>query len=522
MANGTSHIGSKYHCDLCGQKDGVKFSCTMKECHKSGGAMVPYRFHLSCGRQAGLDIHDADNDTQGFYIKCFHHVRCSEVVRARMEDMLEVEKRRCGKMLEKVAMPMPFRDAAQLMHWSVTILANLGWAWRWADWWVERGDNWEPLLEPGEKEEKMTKEQLKIVDSTPQSRCTDARKCRLAAFGAALRNRDYDKEEGDDTIALDKALRAILDTPSLVGPLLPHEKDFYAEWLGRAYRSKSPLLGFGDDKIPVDEEFCTHIEDKSPKYMLGSRPLPGKPLPAGGEGFTEVDDFLRIRPEPIEQSPPPKRGSTSKKRSMAEDDGVNVHPRRWSSRAKAPVKHEQEPDIPLDPSPKKAKRGPDADGKYRRPHGRAPAGKIWDYDTGEWVAEPETETTDEPEVKLEPESEVKLEPEQSEEEASSILAEGGWTCLKCGLANSRGKGRCKCKAWPPKKVKSPSATVKRATINDRAEGNSNTGEKLGTGGQLKSKKGKALCRVDGCVKFKQANCDDMCRAHWKESLETKE
>ena len=145
MANGTSHVGSKYHCDLCGRKDGVKFSCTMKECHNSGGAMVPYRFHLTCGRQAGLDVHDVDNDTQGFYVKCFHHVRCSEVVRAKMEDMLEVEKRRCGKMLERAAMPMPFGDAAQLMHWSVTVLANLGWAWRWSEWWVERGDNWEPL-----------------------------------------------------------------------------------------------------------------------------------------------------------------------------------------------------------------------------------------------------------------------------------------------------------------------------------------------------------------------------------------
>ena len=329
-----------------------------------------------------------------------------------------------------------------------------------------------------------------------------------------MRNRDYDKEEGDDTIALDNALRSILDTPSLVGPLLPHEKDFYAEWLGRAYRSKSPLLGFGDDKIPVDEEFCTHIEDKSPKYTLGSRPLPGKPLPAGSEGFTEIDDFLRIRPEPIEQSPPPKRGGASKKRSMAEDDGVNVQPRRWSSRAKAPVKHEQEPEpeATFTPSPKKAKRSPDADGKYRRPHGRAPTGKIWDYDTGEWVADPEIEANDVPEADL----------ELSEEEASSTLAEGGWTCLKCGLANPRGKGRCICKAWPPKKVKSPNATVKRATVNDRSEGNSNTSQKSGTGDEIKSRNSKALCRVDGCFKYKQANCDDMCRAHWKESLETEE
>jgi len=375
-----------------------------------------------------------------------------------MEDMLEVEKRRCGKMLERAAMPMPFGDAAQLMHWSVTVLANLGWAWRWSEWWVERGDNWEPLLEPGQKEEKMTKEQLKIVDSTPQSRCADARKCRLAAFGAALRNRDYDKEQGDDTIALDKALRAILDTPSLVGPLRPPEKDFYAEWLGRAYRSKSPLLGFGDDKIPVDEEFCTHIEDKSPKYILGDRPLPGRPLPAGGEGFVEIDDFLRVRPEPVEQSPPPKRGGTSKKRSV-EDDVAIAQPRRWSSRAKAPtVKFEEEPETLSYSSPKKAKKGPDADGKYHRPSGRSPAGKSWDYDTGKWVAKPEIEssepvimeTTDEPEAKIE--------------------------------------------------------KVRKGGVN----------------GHKKKKAGKNRCRVDGCNKFKQSNCDDMCRAHWKESLETKE
>ena len=46
-----------------------------------------------------------------------------------------------------------------------------------------------------------------IVHSTPESRCEDARRCRLAAFGAALRNRDYDQEEGDDTGSHPPAIR---------------------------------------------------------------------------------------------------------------------------------------------------------------------------------------------------------------------------------------------------------------------------------------------------------------------------
>jgi hypothetical protein len=174
----------------------------------------------------------------------------------------------------------------------------LGWAWRWAEWWVEYGDNWEPLLEPCEKEENMTKEELKIVDSTRESRCEAARKCRLTALSAALRNREYDKEEGDDTVALDRALRALLHTPELVGPLESYEIDFFAEWLGRAYRSKSRLLGYGEDKIPIKDSIGTvHIDDKSPKYIIGSRRLPGKQeLPDGTvfeTDFNDVDDFLK-------------------------------------------------------------------------------------------------------------------------------------------------------------------------------------------------------------------------------------
>ena len=221
-----------------------------------------------------------------------------------MEDLLEVEVKRAGKGLANQNAPMTFSDTSRLLNSSILVMRILGWAWRWSEWWVEHGSNWEPLLEAGQNEKQMTKEQLKIVESTRESRRDDARRCRLAALGAALRNRNYDVEDEDsiayiggfDHDSLDRALRAVLSTKSLVGPLEEYEIDFYAEWLGRAYRSKSRLLGFGDDKIEVgNSAFCRHEKDGSPKYELGARPLPGKQEMPEGQVFEapveEPDDF---------------------------------------------------------------------------------------------------------------------------------------------------------------------------------------------------------------------------------------
>lgn len=191
---------------------------------------------------------------------------------------------------------MTFSDGSKIMHASIQVLKTLGWAWRWAEWWVDYDSTWEPLLEPGQKESQMTKEQLRIVDSTRESRCQDARRCRLAAFGAALRNRAYDTPDGFNRVALDKALRAVLNTPSLVGYLENYEIDFFVEWLGLTYRSKSRLLGFGDHKIDVSSKshFCIHIKDQSPKYELGSRRIPGMSQSEGifELDLEEVDDFM--------------------------------------------------------------------------------------------------------------------------------------------------------------------------------------------------------------------------------------
>jgi hypothetical protein len=298
MSNGKDFVGYQHRCALCGLHQGAKVACHVEDCFGPGGVKQNTMYHVTCARQAGLEVkHDGD-----FTLKCFAHVDCSFVFRARLEDLKEIEVYRSAIKAFKPYTPITWIHASSLLHASIAIMRTLGWAWRWAEWWVASGDNWEPLLEPGQVEEDMTEDELKIVHSTDESRCRDARQCRLAAFGAALRNRDYDKEVGDDQLPLERALTAVLSTTSLVGPLTRKEIDFFATWLALAYRSKSPALGFGDDKTPVaNDSFCVHQDDGTPKYELGSRPLPGKPELEKGvfeQAVVEVDDFLKT-PLPI-------------------------------------------------------------------------------------------------------------------------------------------------------------------------------------------------------------------------------
>ena len=356
MSNGMGHVNSSHVCNLCGRHDKIKMACSTIGCRVHSDSKTkppPYRFHITCARQAGLQVSDKTiNGETHFLVHCFFHMSCEYVFRARLEDLLEIEKNRSGRKLQQQTKAMSMSHASRLHHFSVTVLQQLSWAWKWADWWVAYGDNWEPLLEPDQREDEMTKEELRIIDSTPESRCKDARRCRLAALGAALRNRNYDDlDEEDGKKALDRALRAVLNTPSLVGPLEAPEIDFFADWLGRAYRSKDPLLGFGEkDQIVVAKDgiLTHHIADRSPKYELGSRPLPGLHELAEGEFFEplvdEVDDFLKTPISEIEQSPPvsanskkkpsqlfvKKRKRTSDEMSITTPD--SVQPRRTSRR----------------------------------------------------------------------------------------------------------------------------------------------------------------------------------------------
>jgi len=312
MSNGKDHVSHQFRCILCGSSKGAKVDCSISGCIAPGGRKTPPKFHVTCARQAGLEVLCDD-----FTVKCFNHVDCTYVFRARLEDLREIELNRSSTKLFKASAPMTWSHASNLLHSAINIMRTLGWAWRWAEWWVERGDNWEPLIEDGQVEAEMTEEELKIVHSDPKSRCKDARQCRLASFGAALRNRDYDKEDGDDQEPLERALTAILNTKSLVGPLKKKEIDFFVQWLALAYRSKSHTLGFGDDKTPVaDDLFCVHQDGGTPKYELGSRPLPGKAEPVKGvfePPVEEPDDYLKI-PLPIS---PAKKSKKKKKISDA-------------------------------------------------------------------------------------------------------------------------------------------------------------------------------------------------------------
>jgi hypothetical protein len=350
MSNGKGYVQGKIPCYLCGLKAGMKTKCYDPECRARGERNRPYHFHVSCARQAGYEVnHNDENPADGqFYgtflgilaylwkasslskslpfctVCCYEHGGNEYNLRARLEDVIEVERKRSGKKFGKADAPMNFNDASRLLSCSMLVVRILGWAWRWAELWVENDSTWEPLLEAGQKEENMTKAQLKIVESTPESRCEDARRCRLAAFGAALRNRGYDQEEKFDDESLNGALRAVLHTKSLVGPWRDFEIDFFVDWLGRAYRSKSQLLSLGDDKARIgNEDFCFHIDDKSPKYELGNRPLPGKTRLAKDLVFEkavqEPDDFLK--PEMIDGVPMErKKKPRPKKRWMDDED----------------------------------------------------------------------------------------------------------------------------------------------------------------------------------------------------------
>ena len=296
MADGKRHTSHDSACLLCGRSDGAKISCSHDGCLKDQNKKIrkPGYYHVSCARQAGLEVSDHDDIHQQIYFKllCLRHAKWEFSLHARLQELLDFERSRSGPHLEKQFSPMTLSHATSLLNQSVSIMAILGWSWRWADWWVQHGYV-------------RTRKNIPQNESSPESRCNDARKCRLAAFGAALRNREYDKIEPDNRVALVRALRAILSTPSLVGDLRKVEIEFLVDWLGRAYRYNSKLLGFGSDAIPVaNEGSCLHIEDKSKKFELGNRPLPGKFFENSKvlfENVTEVDDFLQrnLKPDTI-------------------------------------------------------------------------------------------------------------------------------------------------------------------------------------------------------------------------------
>ncbi|GKY91265.1 hypothetical protein MPSEU_000099100 [Mayamaea pseudoterrestris] len=304
MSEGMRLVAPGHVCLLCGQKIGLTVLCDHPDCYYIiNGERFRSAFHATCARQAGLEVNSTDDGLDRPYVKCYRHGGNEFNLRAKLEDLIELEKDRAGPSLTRTEQPMKFAHATKLMHLAIPVMRMLSWAWRWAEFWVDYDSTWEVLVEDGQNEEDLSKEELKIVNSTRMSRCLDARRCRLAAFGAALRNRNYDNEDGSDydRDSFERALRRILETTSLVGPLHDFEMDFYIQWLSLAYWSKSTAMGLGSDKIemrkPYTSEkslamkgsFSYHFEDGSPKFELGDRTLPGK----SDDAVVEADDFLR-------------------------------------------------------------------------------------------------------------------------------------------------------------------------------------------------------------------------------------
>ena len=333
-SNGEAYKYNPYQCNLCGLHEGRKiksFATNCKETEISGArSKKALWIHVRCARQLGLEVNRDDKNVYGelvfvlpscvkvfvlvpliivhfVIISAQYHVCGSNGfgLREKIEDIINVEKRRRGNKIIGQDAPMNIEDASNLMYGSIIVVSILGWAWRWAEWWVGNTDisNIDKPDTTSMKDKDFPNSELEVSgnDNTAKNRCEDARRCRLAAFGAALRNRNYDLDPNScHNQALDRAIRAVLHTPSLVGNLKRAEIDFLTDWLGRAYRSKSKLLGLGNDKLPVnsDASFCVHIDDKTPKYELGDRSLPGKRELGKGQLFesnvSEPDDYLKL------------------------------------------------------------------------------------------------------------------------------------------------------------------------------------------------------------------------------------
>ena len=146
MGHGFGFVFENHCCILCGHNSGAKVQCTFenypnqKYFEKCAGG----RMHVTCARAAGFEVKhvdaDTDNDESGFLIRCFHHSENATNLRARLEDLLEVEIDRSScksgpKKFDKGHAPMTWDHAASLFHSAVVVLRVMGWAWRWAEWW---------------------------------------------------------------------------------------------------------------------------------------------------------------------------------------------------------------------------------------------------------------------------------------------------------------------------------------------------------------------------------------------------
>jgi len=277
LTKGNAFLQNARACALCGNKGGLKRECGWEKCR-----LV---FHATCARQAGFSVSPGMLGEKTFNVGCMAHSDPEVNLRARIEDLLDVEACRVSSDTSSEGVPLTHDDCSKMLAASIQIMQILGWAWRWEEWWETDYYRWEPFLphlKEGESEDDYSDEEKRIIPhNTKRRRQADSKKCQLKELAAALRNRNYDTPDGFDVVSLRRALRTLLETDTVVGPLKDFEKDFLLEWMERAYKSKSRNLGFGDDKVEIGNnsaKFCFDFtgKQKSPKFELGNRPLPGK------------------------------------------------------------------------------------------------------------------------------------------------------------------------------------------------------------------------------------------------------
>lgn len=70
MSNGKGYIKANTKCNLCGMNTGLKAKCGDPNCRARGEKGKPYAFHITCARQAGLEVQHEDERDPSFFGKC--------------------------------------------------------------------------------------------------------------------------------------------------------------------------------------------------------------------------------------------------------------------------------------------------------------------------------------------------------------------------------------------------------------------------------------------------------------------